>query len=459
MKKAIIVLVVVISIIALLPIIGNNVAEEVLQERVSLLTANGLELKNDTTVSSYLSTKKHYEFLISDAPVFMEYLKQQSSSQIPPYVDAMISGAVVGLDIKYSNFPLTSKVVVDIYPLTLPTNISDELKKENIAFYTYVNKLLQGKGVLYHMNYYLSDKLFDGYIKDIDEEYLFDDGSKVNLKLSNATYYGNGSLIAPENLHTNISKISIKADKSKKAIVFEMNNLTSTSTFESQSTYVSGAAMKSMSFIVDEGQHSKLKASIDDIKINVSSNTQGKKAEFYTKSSFRKFKLNYKDADIGVTGFNYDISLDNVDKDSFEEFRKLSTKANINYSSGYEKQLIDSAIKAVSKGLSLSIADMSVKKITLKDKKPIDGFSLMAKIVLKEDPELAYKIKTSPMSISENINLSSTIKFSKDIYALINKEAPVTSMANSLAKENKNDLVFEITLNNGKLSVNDKQLN
>lgn len=459
MKKFIIALVVVIAIIALLPILGNKVADGVLKEKVAVLTSNGLELKNSTTDASYLTTKKHYEFLLADASKFIAHLNQYAGAQIPPYIDAMISGVVVGVDIKYSNFPLTSKVIVDIYPLTLPTNITDELKKENMPFYTYIDKLLQGKGVLYHMNYYLSDELFDGYIKDIDEEYLFDNGSKMTVKLFDAIYYGSGPLIAPTNLQTSISKIIIKADESTKAITFEMNDLSSSSTFESQSTYVSGAAMKSMSIFIDEGKNSELEASIDNIKINVSSNTQGKKAEFYAKSSIGEFKFKSKDANVAASGFNYDISLNGVEKDSYEEFRKLTSHANTNYSPEFVQKLQESVTKLLSKGLSLSVADMSVKTITIEDKKPIDGFSLMAKIVLKEDADLANKLKTSTMSVANNFNFASTVKFSKEFYALINKEAPVTGMANSLAKEEGNNLVFEIKFNDGKLTVNDKNIN
>ncbi len=339
MKKILIALVVIITVIALLPIVGNNVADGILKDKITVLTSNGLELKNATTDASYLNTKKHYEFLLSDAPKFIEYLNQYSDAQIPPYVDAVISGVVIGLDIEYSNFPLSSKALIDIYPLTLPTNMMDELKKENEPFYNYIEKLLQGKGILYHINYYITDELFDGYIKDIDEEYLFDNGSKMNVKLFNATYYGSGPLIAPKNLQANISKIIIKVDESSSAIVFEMNDLATASTFESQSTYLSSAAMKSMSIVVDDGKSSKLEASVDNIKVNISSNTQGKKAEFNAKSSFGEFKFNSKEANVAASGFNYDISVNGVEKDSYEEFRKLTSHADANYSPEFEKKL------------------------------------------------------------------------------------------------------------------------
>lgn len=459
MKKILIALVVVIAVVALLPILGNSVADGVLKDKITVLTSNGLELKNTKTDASYLNTKKHYEFLLADAPKFIEYLNQYSDAQIPPYVDALISGALVGIDIEYSNFPFSSKVSLDIYPLSLPADIAEELREENISFYTYIDKLLQSKGVLYHMNYYISDELFDGYIKDIDEEYFFDNGSKMSVKLFNATYYGSGPLEVPKNLHTSISKIIIGVKEPTNDITFEMNELNSASNFESQSTFVSSAAMKSMSILVDEGKSSKLEASLDNIKVNISSNTQGKKAEFHAKSSLGEFKFKSIDANLMASGFNYDISLKGVEKDSYEEFRKLTSHVNENYSSEFEQKLQESVVKILSKGLSFNIADISLKKIRIEDKKDIDGFSVMAKMLLSEDADLAKKLKSSPMSISKNIKLASTIKLSKEFYTMINKEAPATGVANLFAKENGNNLIFEIKLDDGKVSVNDKALN
>ena len=128
-------------------------------------------------------------------------------------------------------------------------------------------------------------------------------------------------------------------------------------------------------------------------------------------------------------------------------------------SSEFEEKFKETVVKLLSKGLSLNIADMSLKKITIEDKITIDGFSLMAKILLKEDADLAKKLKSSHLSISKNLNLASSIKFSKEFYALMNKEIPITGMANLLAKEDGNNLIFEIKLNDGKLSVNEKALN
>nr|WP_321266822.1 hypothetical protein [uncultured Sulfurimonas sp.] len=459
MKKILIALAIFIAVIALLPIIGNNVAEGVLKDRVSVLISNGIELKNTATDSSYLNTKKHYEFLLSDAPKFTKYLNQYADAQIPSYVDAMLEGVVVGMDIEYSNFPLSSKVLVDIYPLTLPTAMAKDLKDEDPKFYIFVDKFLQARGILYHINYYISDELFDGYIKDIDEEYFFDNGSKLTAKLSKATYYGAGSLIAPKNLQTSIEKLLFKATDDKENLVFELLDMTSASTFESLSTYASSASMKAMNISLKEDASVKLEANLENFKVNLSSNTQGKKAQFNIASSLSEFKIKSNEIDIDAKDFNYNISLDDVDKDSYEEFRKLTSHTDASNTASFEKELQTVVVKLLSKGLSLRVSDISLDKIVYNQKESIDGFSFMARMTLNEDATLVQSLKASPKKVVENINLASTLTLSKEFYAFIAKTAPVVNMASSFAKEKDNKLIFEIKLNAGVLSINDKMIN
>jgi hypothetical protein len=457
--KILIGFVVVIGVIALLPILGNNIADEILKEKISQLKANGLELKNDKTDSSYFSTKKHYEFLLLDAPRFINYINNNSDAKIPSYSNKILSGTTVGVDISYSNFPFSSKIIVDVYPLALPTELMNELRNEDMNFYIYVDKLLKSKAILYHINYFLSDGFFNGFIKNLDEEYMFDNGAKMSIKLLDATYYGEGSLAAPKNLQTSISQIALNIEDSNENVTFEIYDLTSASTFESQSTYAAGASMKSMLISVLKDKGDDLKIYLDNVKVNISSNTQGKKAEFYTKSSIEEFKINSLSLNMLMHGFNYNLSLAGVDKDSYEEFIKLSSQASSNNSKEFDQKLQKTTIKLLSKGLSLSIADLSMDKIIIKDKKAIDGFSMMARAVLKEDADLEAKLRNSSKSLVKNINLASTIKFSKELYVLINQLVPITAIANSFAKEKNNKLVFEIKLNNSKLSINDKVMN
>ncbi len=461
MKKIILAIMLLVIVVLLLPIFGNSVTKTILNDRVTILTSNGLTLKNDTTQATYFTTKNHYEFSVSDTGRFVKYLNQYSDAQIPPYVDALIDGVNVGIDIEYSNFPFYSKVLVDIYPLSLSTKTMNEFKSSDVNFYAYVKDLLESRGVLYHINYDITAEEFDGYIKDIDEKYDFSNGTKIGFKLQGATYEGQGPLIAPRSLRSNISDINLDVYYAGQSFIFKLNDLSSAFTFQSRSTYASSASIKSFSILIDENKSGKTNFDIDEMKMNLSSNTQGKSAEFYIKSSIGKLKVKSKGSNIIASDFNYDISIDGVDKDSYEEFRELTSSANVstNYSLSFEKKLQEAVTNILSKGFVITIADLSIAKIGLENKKPIDAFSMMIKIVLKEDASLAKKLKSSPMTFVNNINLDSTIKLSKDFYTLINREAPLTAIANPYSIIDGDKIIFKIKLEDGRVIVNNKVIN
>ncbi|MCD6190515.1 MAG: hypothetical protein J7K14_03115 [Sulfurimonas sp.] len=119
LKKFIIFIVVAVILAAALPIIGNKLVQNRLEDRLTTLSSYGLEVSKAETESSYLSTKKHFEFLLRDADKFVEYLNKYSDQQIPPYVNAAFEGVLIGADVEYSNIPMSKAVSVDIYPLSL----------------------------------------------------------------------------------------------------------------------------------------------------------------------------------------------------------------------------------------------------------------------------------------------------------------------------------------------------
>jgi len=463
MKKFLIALVLVVGVAVFLPIIGNSTAQKKLKENIDLLRASGVEVQNETTDSSYFSTKNHYEFILKDVPKFVKFINQYSDAQLPPYVEAAIGGVTIGVDVEYSNFPTSSKIVLDIYPLKLPSELEQELKKESKNLYNYVDKLLQAKGVLYHINYNISDGIFDGFLKDIDEKYVLDNGKEIIFKLLNATYYGEGSIIAPKSLHTKMDITLDVFDSSlDETALFKIKELKTSSTFESQSTYDSSVSLKSLSLLAKKNQKKKVSVELDNFKINVSSNDQAKTAEFDIKMSLKEIKIDTQDQDgrnIKVSNINYNISLDGLDKDSYEELRVLTSHVNATNSPYFEQKLEKVVIKLFSKGFSLSIPDISIQKIAVDNEAPVDGFSFMAKMTLKEDANLERTIQRSPMKILENIDLTSTLKLSKGFFALITKNVPGSSLAGEFAKEQNDEIIFEVKLNDGVLSINDKVIN
>jgi len=458
MKKLLLFLAMIIITVSLLPIMGNKLADKTLNERIEILRANGVELSNSTTDASYFTTKKHYEFLVKDANKLVQYLNQYSDNQLPPYVNALIDGVLIGTDLEYSNFPIRDALSVDIYPLSLSTGMMQDLKSEDIKFYRYVKNLLESKGVLYHINYNINNLDFHGYIKDIQEEYVLKDSSKVTLALSNVLYQGNGELIAPKSLSSLIGAIDFNVKKGDEEFTIHMKNFTSSSAFESESTYMSGGKIEQFNFAIKGRAENNLRIEVNDIHLNISSNTQGEKAEFYAKTSLKDLLVETEGSSLKGSDFNYDVSLSEIDKVSLEKLRVLISRSKANASTQSEEEIRNSSIDLLSKGLRLSIADVSLSEIQINQQKQIEGFSFKVKLDVKEDADLQKKLDISPEIVIKNVDMNASLSFSKELFKIINQEIPMVVFANAYAKEVGENIIFDIQLNRGELSVNNQML-
>ncbi len=457
LKKFIIFIAFAVLLVAALPIVGNRLVENLLDDRLTTLNSYGLEVSKAETQSGYLNTKKHFEFLLQDADKFVAYLNKYSDQQLPPYINAAFEGVVIGVDIVYSNFPLSKEVSVDIYPLSLSKNMRRSIKKDDLDFYNYLEKFLHSRGVLYHINYNIVSEDFDGFIKDIKESYTLKDGTTLNLNLLNATYSGNGELIAPNQITSNIDIVNLEIQNAKTKINFTLSDLSSSSSFESSSRYISSADLKNFKLVVD-ATSDKLFLNATGIKVKLSSNTQGSKAELNAKSSLESLSIKSDKIDAVMKNFAYDIALNSLDKDSFEEFRVTLSNIKASSYADMQKEIEKSLVKLLSHGLNLNIAKLSLENITLNKTENLEGFDIKSKLKIKEDRDLATKIATSPLLVSKNVEMSINLKLSKALYVKLTNDVPMASVADSYAKEDADSVLFDFTFINDELKVNGKAL-
>ena len=457
MKKIIILVVLLIAIVAALPIIGNSVVKEKLDTRISELKQYGIKTKTDETHSTYLNTSRHFEFVLEDSQEFIAYLNKYSDQQIPPYVNSMLDGVVIGADIEYANFPLSKAISVELYPLSLSKTASQNLQKSNNKFYKYLDAFLKQKGVLYHINYDLATSSFSGYIKDINESYTLEDNVRLNVKLSKAIFDGKGDLIAPTALTSEVKELHFEIVKDGEEMIFDLNDFSSTSSFESQTTYLTSAELKSFKMIVS-ASGSDFDVKMDKIRMNASSNTQGEYAELNSKTSLEALTLNSKELSFNMKNFNFDIAANGVNKEAFEELRVLFANKNIASSPALEEKLRESLLKLLSKGFVINIAEYSLENLTLNATQDLKGFDIKSTITIKEDPSLAQKIKMSPLLAIANLNLKTDIKISQEMYTKLTEANPMSSQLSKYAVMEKGNVVFLINFIDGKLSVNGKAL-
>ena len=455
MKKIILLIIVVLGA-ATLPIIGKNVTQSKLDAKMDELKSFGLGVENPSSDSSYLNTSNHYEFVLKDSDKFIKYLSDMTGEQLPSYTKSLLDGVVIGSDVKYSNLAFASDVVVEIYPLQLPKQSAKDIRDYDVKLYDFVEQFLEEKALLYHINYNLMSRDFDGYIKDMDEKYTDTKGESVNFKILGVTFAGNGSLLKPQKLKGEMKKVAFIAGNKGKEATFVMENLSTETNFKTQTTYDSQMSLESMKLDID-GDY-KFHGGMNGFKVSLLSDTQGKKAVFDSKTSVKNFKINSPKGDVTLSNFNYEATLKDIDKDSFEEFRVLVSKADSMQDPLMQDKLEKSMIKMFSKGLVVDLKDLSLAKVDLYKQKSAQGFALKSNIVLKGDKDFEKKLKTFPAELANNLTVDTNFKISKAMFILLNEELPASVLAGGFAKEEGDYLVFDIKLIDSKLSINGQQL-
>jgi len=458
MKKSIIFIVILIAVIATLPIIGNSFMKKTIDKKVDSLSSYGVQIKSQTTDSSYLSTDRHFEFLLQDTESFIAYLSQYSDKQIPPYVNAMLDGVVVGADITYNNLPFSKALNIELYPLSISDDFKNKIKKENPAFEIYLSEFLQSKGILYHINYNLLNDKFKGYIKDIVTSYNFDKDVKIVFDLKGATFTGEGEILAPTEINSKINSFHVDLTNKKRSLNFNLLNLSSQNKFDSKNSYTTAMQVKDL--VVNlSGTDSDANISVKNIDISASSDDKKMKSELKSRVKFKEFHIDSKEKALNMKEFVFELSIDKLDKNRFEFFRLIASKNNLSNSSKYKRDLQTALTQLLEKGLEINVKEFSIKDVEINKIGNLKGFDIGTKIIIKEDPSLAQKISLSPLMAIEDLEMYTKIKINKKMYSYIMQSSGVFNQFNSYAKENGEDVIFEIDFVNTKMSINGKALN
>ena len=459
MKKTVLLVVIAVVVLMLMPIFGNKVVQNELNKRLGVLKSYGVEISQNSKGSNYFTSRVHYEFLVKDEKKFMDYIQQFSDQQLPPYTNAMVEGVLVGADVLYSNFAFSDKISIDIYPLSFSKTFMHDLKEEDSSFYEYIKTLLKDRTLLYHINYNIVSNKFDGYIKNIKEHYTFKNDLQISTKISGATFSGEGPLIAPSLLKSDIKHMNFSAITNKEKFGLIVDDFKTTSNFQSHNTYATTMNFKKFKWFIDGTKRNDVSIEASNIYVNASSNAQSKKMEFYVKTSFKDMHIKAPLSSFEAVGYNSVIALSEVNKESFEKLRILLSDSKVKHSKTLQNKIAKESVELLSKGLKFEVADLSLNNFSIKDKKNIRGFKIKAKMILKEDRMLKGADNIPIDKILQDIDMDAKFIFSKRLMAVINTELPFGNMVKNFAKTKGNDIVFDVKFKNSKLIVNDKHLN
>ncbi|MDA3946237.1 MAG: hypothetical protein PF439_06115, partial [Helicobacteraceae bacterium] len=237
-KKIVIISALIVAIIAILPLVGNMSVKKIIDDRIMMLNENGIKVESSNNGSSYLETKEHYEFTLEDPVAFQNYLTTLSKAQVPAYMNAMLDDVVLAADVRYSNLIVNSDISLDLYPVAFTKEAGDRMKAEDTTLYEQMNKMLENREFMYHMDYDVAAATFKGYIKDINKEITFKDGKKAKIIFEEAIFNGTGTLVEPESVSLQVKNANVDFSLPEDAkMKLSIVNLQSNSNFSAKNSF------------------------------------------------------------------------------------------------------------------------------------------------------------------------------------------------------------------------------
>ena len=452
-KKLLIIGAVVVAVLAALPLVGNMSVKKITEERITMLEANGIKVEQSDNGSSYMTTKRHYEFTLEDSTAFKNYLSTLSKAQVPAYLNTMLDDVVMGADVEYSNLLISSDVLVDLYPVAFSQEAGARMKAEDAKLYEQMMAMLDNHEFMYHMEYDVSGERFKGHIKDIDKTITFEDGRMANIVFEKAVFKGEGTLVEPKSVDLNVKRANLDFTLPDNAqMKLMMEDLSSQSTFSAKNSFDLTYEAKRLTFHFNDAM-SKLEVSATDMKTTSKSATTDGKLHTTVDASVKQFSMKDLNNSVALENFAFKMDADNVDEVAYEAFQKASEQS----AAGSQYTML-AAVGVVSKGFNVNIEKLSVEKIAINDSKMMNGFNHTIKIDVKEDENLMQKLQVSPMALLQNIDVDAKLNFDSEFYAYIKAQGNNISMVDNYAKINGDEVLFDIILKDGQVSVNGQSL-
>ena len=452
-KKLLIIGAVVVAVLAGLPLVGNMGVKKITEDRIAMLESNGIKVDQSDNGSGYMTTKSHYEFTLEDPTAFKAYLSTLSKAQVPAYLSTMLDDVVMGADVEYSNLLINSDVMVDLYPVSFSQEAGERMKVEDAKLYEQMVAMLENREFMYHMEYDVSGERFKGNIKDIDKTITFQDGRTAKIVFEKATFEGAGTLVEPKSVDLNVKRANLDfslPDDAKMTLV--MADLSSQSTFSAKNSFDLTYKAKQLNFHFNDAV-STLEVSATDMQTTSTSITNNGKLSTTVDATVKQFSMRDQNNSVALENFEFKMDADNVDEVAYEAFQKASEQS----AAGSQYTML-AAVGVVSKGFNVNIEKLSVEKIAIKDSEMMNGFKHAIKINVKEDENLMQKLQVSPMALLQNIDVDAKLNFATEFYAFMKAQGNNLSMVDNFAKVDGDDVLFDIILKDGQVSVNGQSL-
>ena len=389
-------------------------------------------------------SEEHFIISFDDPQKIVAFFATQGAKMNLEDASAL-KGLRIGVDAKYLN-DAYSALSLDIYPLNLPTSITElDMDKEDKLVIEQLTKMLEKKGVLIHVDFNKLLSSFKGHVKDIHETLQGENEVKFNME--GVTFEGDIEKGKISRLDQKLKRITFEAKDEAHVEFSELKTnykRTGPNSYDSSSGY----SVKNI-LLTGINDNSKVIVSIDDMSGDSITSIKNDLAQSSIKATASKVKFEANGEKSLLEGITFNFNIKNLDMLALKKLEKsdVNNEAEIN-------RLVQ---ELISKGVSMEIPTFEIKKIEAKGKK-MEGFTLTAHADIDKSLNLAA-LQANPMVAMNAVNTKTKITLSSGIFSLIAQD-PRAMMFMMLIQpqEINGGKVYEVELKNGSLSVNGKPM-
>lgn len=395
--------------------------------QTSGFTVSDRELKKET---------EHFVIQINDPKKAALFLKEKGL-QVTFEEAKELKGIQIATDVSY----LKDTISLELYPLTLPTYLTEAFTTENDKkVLAQIEAMIKKKTFLMHVDIIHSTTTFTGYIKDINE--ILEGGKEVKLTLQ-------GLLFSGDIKKEKIVKYMQRFDTLYLYMSNEINRtvsgyqshyaLTGTTAYD----YTADYTIEKIT-IAEEAEGSLF---ADTIVLHSTSTVKNGLATETLKAKIKNLDLLFEKERFSMQTLDLDMNISNLDVDTLEKLQKTDPKK--------EKEFDAHLETLVSKNMHIDIANLSVDKVTLHGKE-MYGFSLNAKMDIDQSLDI-YRLGMKPKHALNKIDGDIHLSVSKEILTIL-KQDPEFMIGYMMYRPKRmlGQRIYNINIRNGSVKINGK---
>ncbi|MBN2767793.1 MAG: hypothetical protein JXQ68_01710 [Campylobacterales bacterium] len=298
MKKIVIIisalLLVTLGYIMLVNAVEKNVQQNI-QKKITNLTNHGFDIEKiqkEKNKNSYILTFK-------DMRKITPFIQSLYANLPSNFIDSL-QDMQVALDIQ-NNHGLFDDIKIEVYPIKLPTEIRNSLKKEELAS---IKKHLQEKTFMLHLSIDKSLSNFKGHTKDIEIKEL-----KNELTIIGDSFSGE---IKNEKIVSYKEDIKEFVLKIKEKNILEFTDIHTEKSIKGKTEFEKFYALKAKRFFLNIGDDN---VTINDLDTRFSWNPEDKIVNASIKSSIGSLSLIGKEQHKLFEGIALDMDIKNINKE------------------------------------------------------------------------------------------------------------------------------------------------